>query len=153
MSSRRTAKIAQAILEQVSTTILFHMRDPRIKNVTVTGVEVSPDVRSAKISVSVLGDEKAQSLCMHGLESARGFLQKKVADRIQTRYTPILSFKLDQGVKNSIETSRLMREAGITMEEGADLDDFQQQQLTESASSDEISEAVRNESPDDTEND
>lgn len=116
MASRRTEKVAQAIKEQVSTTILFHMRDPRIKNVTVTGVEVSPDIRSAKVSVSVLGDEKEQSLCMHGLESARGFLQKKVADRIQTRYTPILSFKLDQGVKKSIEAARLLREAGISTE-------------------------------------
>jgi len=116
MASRRTEKVAQAIKEQVSTTILFHMRYPRIKNVTVTGVEVSPDIRSAKVSVSVLGDEKEQSLCMHGLESARGFLQKKVADRIQTRYTPILSFKLDQGVKKSIEAARLLREAGISTE-------------------------------------
>jgi len=116
MASRRTEKVAQAITEQVSTTILFHMRYPRIKTVTVTGVEVSPDIRSAKVSVSVLGDEKEQSLCMHGLESARGFLQKKVADRIQTRYTPILSFKLDQGVKKSIEAARLLREAGISTE-------------------------------------
>lgn len=111
MSSRRTAKIAQAVLEQVSTTILFGLKDPRVKNVTVTHVEVSPDVRTAKVYVSIMGDEKQQDLCLHGLNSARGFLQKKIADRIQTRYTPVLTFINDQGVKKSIAASRLIREA------------------------------------------
>jgi len=111
MASRRTAKIAQAVLEQVSTTILFNLKDPRVKNVTVTHVEVSPDVRAAKVYVSIMGDEKEQALCLHGLNSARGFIQKKVADRIQTRYTPVLTFVNDQGVKKSIAASRLIRDA------------------------------------------
>ncbi len=111
MTSRRTAKISQAVLEQVSTTILFGLKDPRVKNVTVTHVEVSPDVRTAKVYVSIMGDEKEQALCMHGLNSARGFLQKKIADRIQTRYTPVLTFINDQGVKKSIAASQLIREA------------------------------------------
>jgi ribosome-binding factor A len=110
MHSRRTAKIAEAIREVVSTTILFGLKDPRIKNVTVISVEVSRDVRSAKVYVSVLGDEKAQALCLHGLNSARGYLQSKVADRVQTRYTPVLTFVLDEGVKKSIEASRILRE-------------------------------------------
>ena len=110
MSSRRTAKIAQAIREAVSTNILFGLKDPRVKNVTVIGVDVSGDVRSAKVYVSVMGDEQAQALCMHGLQSARGYLQSKVADRLQTRYTPILTFVLDQGIKRSIETSKMIRE-------------------------------------------
>ena len=111
MVSRRSAKLAQAILEQVSSTILFGLKDPRVRNVTVIGVEASPDMRSAKIYISVMGNETAQKLCLQGLNSARGFLQKKVADRIQTRYTPILKFVLDPGVKQSSEASRLIREA------------------------------------------
>lgn len=110
MSSRRTAKIAEAVREQVSTTILFGLKDPRVKNVTVTRVEVSSDLRSAKVYVSVMGDEKTQRLSLRGLESARGFLQAKLAERVQIRYTPILHFHLDQGVKKSIEASRLLRE-------------------------------------------
>ncbi|MEZ6047864.1 MAG: 30S ribosome-binding factor RbfA [Planctomycetaceae bacterium] len=117
MTSRRLEKLAQAIKEQVSTTILLHLRDPRVKNVTVTGVEVAPDVRSAKVYVSIMGSEKEQSLCLHGLESARGFLQSKVGDRIQTRYTPILSFVLDDGIKKSFEAARIMSE--MEMEESA----------------------------------
>lgn len=110
MSSRRTLKVAEAVRETVSTLILFELRDPRVKNVTVLGAEMSPDLRSAKVFVSVMGDEKAQSLAMHGLNSARGFLQAKLADRVQLRYTPILSFVLDQGVKKSIEAARILRE-------------------------------------------
>jgi ribosome-binding factor A len=110
MSSRRTAKVAEAVREQVSTSILFELKDPRVKNVTVTRVEVSSDLRNAKIYVSVMGDERMQRLSMRGLESARGFLQARIAERVQLRYTPILHFHLDQGVKRSIEASRLLRE-------------------------------------------
>jgi len=110
MSLRRIAKIAEAVREQVSTSILFDLKDPRVKHVTVTRVEVSSDLRNAKVYVSVMGDEKTQRLTLHGLESARGFLQAKLAERVQTRYTPILHFHLDQGVKRSIEASRLLRE-------------------------------------------
>lgn len=113
MNSRRMAKAAEAIRETVSTVVLFELRDPRIKNVTVLGAEVSPDLRSAKVFVSVMGDAKAQSLAMHGLDSARGFLQAKVADRLQTKNTPIIRFVLDPSVKKSIEVSRALQEAGL----------------------------------------
>ncbi|HBN76568.1 30S ribosome-binding factor RbfA [Rubinisphaera italica] len=110
MSTRRTAKASRAVREVLSSAILFELNDPRIKNVTVLSVDVAQDMRSAKVYVSVLGDKKTQTRCIHGLESARGFLQKKVADRIDTRYTPILNFVLDDGVKKSIEASRILEE-------------------------------------------
>lgn len=110
MSSRRTAKVAEAIREIVSTTVLFELKDPRVKNVTVLRAEVSADLRSARVYVSVMGDEKIQSLSMHGLNSARGFIQSKLADRLQTRYTPVLTFTLDKGIKLSAEASVIIRE-------------------------------------------
>ena len=103
MKSRRTAKVAQAILQSISSTILFGLRDPRVRNVTILSVEVSPDIRTAKVYVSIMGDEKTQALCMHGLNSARGFLQAKCADRLQTRYTPVLKFVLDESIKKCTE--------------------------------------------------
>src|SRR5688572_9645134 len=106
MTTRRLAKAAEAIRETVSTTILFELRDPRVKNVTVLGAEASPDLKTARVFVSVMGSPKEQSLCLHGLESARGFIQAKLADRLQTRYTPVLKFVLDPAVKKSTETSR-----------------------------------------------
>lgn len=123
MNSRRLARASEAVREVVSTTILFELRDPRVKQVTVLGAEVAKDLRTAKVYVSVMGDAKQQSLTMHGLESARGFIQSKIAERLDTRYTPVLTFVLDQGVKRSIEISRMLREsqASETNENAADL--------------------------------
>ncbi|MCA9065240.1 MAG: 30S ribosome-binding factor RbfA [Planctomycetaceae bacterium] len=120
MSSRRTARVASMIREVVGTAVLTELRDPRIRNVTVLSAEVSPDLRYAKVYVSVLGDDKTASLTMHGLNSARGYLQSKVAERMRTRYTPELRFVLDLGVKKSIETARILREV-LPQEPAADL--------------------------------
>jgi ribosome-binding factor A len=110
MSSRRVLKAAEAIREVVGMAILADLKDPRIQNVTVTHVEVSPDMRQAKVHVSVMGDEKAQQLSLHGLQSAAGFLQQKIAKRIDTRYTPRIMFELDMGVKKSIAIAKLLDE-------------------------------------------
>lgn len=110
MSTRRTARVASMIREVVSSVILSELRDPRIQNVTVLGAEVSPDLRYASVRISVMGDEKAAALTMHGLQSARGFLQSKVAEYIKSRYTPELRFVIDDGIKKSIETAALLRE-------------------------------------------
>jgi ribosome-binding factor A len=110
MSARRVLRAAEAIRQVVSTAILTELRDPRISGVTVTFVEVSADLRHAKVHVSVMGDEKAQALCIKGLESAGGFLQGRVGDRIETRYTPRLQFILDKGVKNSAEVVKILEE-------------------------------------------
>jgi ribosome-binding factor A len=101
-------KVAEAVREVVSMAILTKLRDPRVRDVTVTYVEVSPDLRQAKIHVSVMGDPTRQQLSLRGLQHAAGFLQQKVAQRIDTRYTPKLKFILDQGVKHSIEVNQLL---------------------------------------------
>ena len=89
--------------------ILADLKDPRIQDVTVTYVEVSPDMRQAKVHVSIMGDDAKQRLSMHGLQNAAGFLQSKVAKRIDTRYTPRLTFVLDMGVKRSIEVAQILQ--------------------------------------------
>jgi ribosome-binding factor A len=108
--SRRLLKAAEAIRGVVSMAILTDVRDPRVKNVTVVGVEVLPDMKSAKVFVSIMGTEKEQQLALSGLQNAAGFLQKKIAERIETRYTPRLTFVLDKGVKASLEVNRILRE-------------------------------------------
>lgn len=110
MTSRRVLKVAEAIREVVSMAILVDLRDPRIQDVTVTYVEVSADLRSAKVHVSVMGDEKKQKLSVLGLQHSAGFLQQKIGNRLDTRYIPRLKFVLDQGVKKSIEMARLLNE-------------------------------------------
>jgi ribosome-binding factor A len=110
MSSRPVLKAAEAIREVVSMAILTDLRDPRVEGVTVTYVEVSPDMRQAKVHVSIMGSETQQKLCLHGLKNSAGYLQSKISDRIDTRYTPRLQFVLDEGVKKSLEISRMLSE-------------------------------------------
>jgi ribosome-binding factor A len=108
--SRRLLKAAEAIRSVVSMAILTEVRDPRVKNVTVVGVEVLPDMKSAKVFVSVMGTEKEQQLALSGLQNSAGFLQKKITERIESRYTPKLQFVMDKGVKASLEVNRILRE-------------------------------------------
>ena len=110
MSSRRVLKAAQAIREVVSMAIIADLKDPRIKDVTVTLVEVAPDMRQAKVHVSVMGDETKQGLCIRGLQSSAGYLQQKVGNRIDTRYTPRLQFVLDKGIQHSLLVTRILEE-------------------------------------------
>jgi ribosome-binding factor A len=110
MSSRRIQKAAEAIREVVSMAILTDIRDPRVQDVTVTYVEVSPDMRQARVHVSVMGSDAKQQLCLHGLRSSAGYLQSKVSERIDTRYTPRLRFELDMGVKRSLAISQMLSE-------------------------------------------
>ncbi len=119
MPSRRAQKAAEAIREVVSMAILAELNDPRVKDVTVTYVEVSGDLRFAKVHVSVMGDDARQQLSLKGLQSAAGFLQSKIAQRVDLRYTPRLTFILDQGVKHSIEISNLLKQV-LPQEERAD---------------------------------
>lgn len=110
MSSRRVLKAAEAIREVVSMAILTEIRDPRVKDVTVTFVELSADMRYAKVHVSVMGDEKKTGLCLRGLQSSVGFLQSKIGKRIDTRYVPRIQFELDRGIKNAMIVTRILDE-------------------------------------------
>jgi ribosome-binding factor A len=111
MKTHRLARVAEVVREVASQTILFELRDPRVQGVTVTRAEVSADLQHAKVYVSLMGTPKEQQLCLHGLKHAAGFLQAKVASRLQTRFTPVIRFVVDEGVKKSIEMTRLINEA------------------------------------------
>jgi ribosome-binding factor A len=111
MKTHRLARVAEAVREVASETILFELRDPRVKGVTVTRAEISGDLQHAKVYVSLMGSPAEQKLTMHGLNHATGFVQSKLAKRLQTRFTPTVRFIEDEGVKKSIEMTRLLNEA------------------------------------------
>ncbi len=129
--------------------ILTELRDPRVQNVTVVGVEVAPDMRSAKVAVSIMGAENKQKLTLDALQRAAGFLQSRIADRIDTRYTPKLTFVMDKGVKHSLEVLRILNEVlppdakSATQDDDddsgskAELDDSHEDDLEEAAPDDE----------------
>ena len=110
MSSRRLLKAAEAIREVVATAVLTDIRDPRVKDVTVIGVVVTPDMREAKVSISVLGDDKAKRLSIRGLENSAGFLQQRIASRLDTKYTPRLRFELDKGHENALAVTQILQQ-------------------------------------------
>lgn len=120
MSSRRLLKAAEAIREVVASSILTELRDPRVRDVTVVGVKVSPDMREAKISVSVMGDESQQQLSLRGLQNAAGFLQSKIASRIDTRHTPRLQFVIDKGVQQSLLVGEILEKIKRERESNSD---------------------------------
>jgi ribosome-binding factor A len=111
MSTHRSLRMAEAIREVVATAILFEVADPRVNSVTVLSVDVSGDLRNATVNVSIMGNETQRKQAYRGLVHATGFLQARVAARLQTRFTPVLMFKLDDGVKKSVELARLIDEA------------------------------------------
>src|SRR5262249_3305486 len=111
MKTHRLARVAEAVREVASETILYELREPRGKMATVTRAEVSGDLQHAKVYVSIMGSDKEQQLTLRGLRHAAGFIQSKLARRLQTRFTPVLHFVLDHGVKHSIEMTRLINEA------------------------------------------
>jgi ribosome-binding factor A len=123
MKAHRVARVAEVIREVAAETILFELQDPRIKNVTVTRAEVSADLQIAKVHVSIMGTEREQSLCMHGLKSSAGYVQSKLGSRLKTRFTPTIKFILDEGVKKSIEMTRLINEGLATASAASKLED------------------------------
>lgn len=108
MTSRRILKAAEAIREVVATAILTDLRDPRIQDVTVVGVKLSADMRDAKVGISVMGDEAQERLTLRGLQNAAGFLQAKIAERIDSRYIPKLRFEIDKGTRSALEVGQLL---------------------------------------------
>lgn len=149
MTTRRNARVNRAIQEAVSTAVLFKLKDPRVKNVTVLRAEATEDLRQAKVYVSVMGDLKRQVLTMKGLNSARGFLQSKVAERLMTKQTPILSFVLDQTIKMNAEAeaalnrlfpaSKVATADDLLDDDQLDQDQLDQDQLDEDHDDEELS--------------
>jgi ribosome-binding factor A len=123
MKNHRLARVSEAIREVASEAILFELRDPRIKFVTVTRAEVSADLQHAKVYVSVMGSEQDRKLTMHGLKSASGFIQSKLAERMKTRYVPAVHFFLDEGQRNSMEVAKLLAQEKPSDDENVPEDD------------------------------
>lgn len=111
MSSRRIERLSEVLKQEVSKAILYKLKDPRISFITVIKVEVTPDLKRAKVYISILGDEPTQRKTIRALEHAKGFIQAEVGAHLQTRYTPVLSFFLDESIKKSIHISKLIDEA------------------------------------------
>jgi len=103
-------RINEVLREVVGAAISSDLSDPRIGFVTVTSVETSPDLRAAKVYVSVLGSEEEREATMTGLSSSHGVLQAKIAAETRMKRTPTLSFHYDATVEQGMRISRLLDE-------------------------------------------
>jgi ribosome-binding factor A len=108
---RRTRRLASIIREVVSQALVTELNDPRMAFVTVTGVEVSADMRVADVRVSIMGDAKQQKACLRALRHAHGHVQQRVADALAMKFCPVLRFHLDDSVKRSVSLSALIAKA------------------------------------------
>jgi ribosome-binding factor A len=101
-------RVDEAVRAVLSDAITRDLKDPRVGFVTVTGVKTSPDLRHARVYVSVLGDEVAREGSLDGLRSAHGFLQGRVAAELTLKHTPALTFEYDGSVDRGMRISSLI---------------------------------------------
>ena len=110
MSINRTMRLAEEMKKTISNIIQNDLKDPRIPMLTsVTEVEVTKDLRYAKVFISVFGDEGQKLKCIEGLKSAAGYIRRETGSQIKLRYTPELLFELDNSIENGIYISNLLK--------------------------------------------
>jgi len=111
VTSRRCLRVAEQIKQIASRVILYELADPRVGFVTVTEVDVAPDMRSAQVKLTVLGDETRGRLCLAAVRRAAGRIQGEVNRELGMKILPRLHFVIDDSVKKSVEISRLLHQA------------------------------------------
>ena len=99
----RPERVQEALRQEISKVALEEIKDPRIGFLTITKVELTKDLRYAKVYFSVLGGAKEKALALKGLNSAKGYIKGMVADRIKLRLVPELSFRIDESIEHTKE--------------------------------------------------
>ena len=110
MSADRMRRVNEAVREVLSSRISEGFNDPRIGFVTVTAVDTSPDLRHARVHVSVLGNAEERERTLAGLEAAHGLLQQSIARELRMKRTPTLSFFYDESIDRGMRISELLDE-------------------------------------------
>jgi ribosome-binding factor A len=105
-------RVNEAVREVLSGHITDDLKDPRIGFVTVTGVDTSPDLRHARVYVSVLGSEDEKQQALEGLRSSAGFLQSKVGEELRMKRTPTLEFHYDHSIDRGMRITELLEREG-----------------------------------------
>jgi ribosome-binding factor A len=113
MGSDRLRRVDEAVRQVLSDAVTQDLKDPRVGFVTVTAVRTSPDLRHARVFVSVLGEQAERQATLDGLQSAHGFLQRRVAAELRLKHTPTLAFEYDDSIERGMRVSELIdRELG-----------------------------------------
>jgi ribosome-binding factor A len=118
--STRTDRMADLIRDEISRLLLRDIHDPRIGFVTLTGVSVSPDLRAVNVFVSVLGDEAARDASLKALTGAAGYVQKALFRNLRLRYSPVVTFRIDDSLERGERIERALRQIHGEPEGGTD---------------------------------
>lgn len=110
MQGKRIDRVGHLIQMELGQLILHRIKDPRLGFVTITHVSVTPDLRSACVFFSALGDAKARRESQIALEHSAGFLQKEIGTALKLRYTPKLKFMFDDSLDRGMEIDKVIRE-------------------------------------------
>lgn len=110
MSSQRLRRVDEAIRQVIGQALAGELKDPRVGFVTVTDVRTSPDLRHAHVHVSVLGDERERGGSLQALQSAHGFLQRRIAGELRLKRTPTLEFHYDATTDTAMRIEALLQE-------------------------------------------
>ena len=110
MSSQRSHRVGEQIQKEISALLVKGLKDPRIGFVTITGVEMTPDLHLARVFFSVMGDEKAQRETEAGLKSSVPFIRRELGKRLRMRYTPDLIFSYDHSLEYGNRIDALLEE-------------------------------------------
>lgn len=110
MTSHRANRVAEEIKKETIQMIRDQLKDPRIGFVTVTSVEVTPDIRYARIYVSILGNDEEKKGTMEALLKSQGFIRSELGKRMRLRYTPEISFHIDTSIEHGARIMELLQE-------------------------------------------
>ncbi len=108
MSVRRADRVADLVRAAIAEILLREIKDPRIGLVTLTAVEMSDDLRHARVYFSVVGDDKTRQQSLKGLRSAAGFIRREVGHRLELRFAPEIAFHLDPGPERAQRLAELL---------------------------------------------
>lgn len=112
MSFQRSRRVAEQMRVEIAQIIREEIKDPRVGFVSITSVEVTRDLRHAKVFISVFGDDREQEAAMQGLHAAAGFVRREIGKRIKLRLTPEIHFCADPSIRHGAEISRILH--GLT---------------------------------------
>ena len=109
----RTHRVASLLREVLSEVMLTAVKDPRAAMATLTEVEVTPDLREARIYVHISGDDQERDHVLRALNSAAGFIRREVGQRIRLRTTPTIEFRYDGSIEYGLRIEQRLRELGL----------------------------------------
>ena len=101
MSNQRPERVQEAIRQEISKIVHDEIKDPRLGFITITGVELTRDLRYARVYFSVLGEDKEKHLALRGLKSAKGHIKGLLSDRIKLKFMPDIEFKIDDSLERT----------------------------------------------------